>query len=128
MDSQTMLSFLRKSSELFGLEYEVHRVYVNERFIQSTSRERDCTRRNSTVSRGASNEQKAEREKKAQQRNKQFEETNERNNTVWCHIPLALDNNSLFIYTTSLPISLGPVYEFVCISFKTDNLNCFRVS
>ena len=25
-------------------------------------------------------------------------------------------------------ISLGPVYEFVCISFRTDNLNCFRVS
>ena len=22
----------------------------------------------------------------------------------------------------------GPVYEFVCISFRTDNLNCFRVS
>ena len=22
--------------------------------------------------------------------------------------------------------SLGPVYEFVCISFRTDNLNCFR--
>ena len=25
-------------------------------------------------------------------------------------------------------ISLGPVYEFVCISFRTDNLNCFGVS
>ena len=24
--------------------------------------------------------------------------------------------------------SLGPVYEFVCISFRTDNLNCFGVS
>jgi hypothetical protein len=23
--------------------------------------------------------------------------------------------------------SLGPVYEFVCISFRTGNLNCFRV-
>ncbi len=23
--------------------------------------------------------------------------------------------------------SLGLVYEFVCISFRTDNLNCFRV-
>ena len=43
----------------------------------------------------ASNEQKAEREAKAQQRNKQIEETNETNNTVWCHIALALDNNSL---------------------------------
>jgi hypothetical protein len=25
------------------------------------------------------------------------------------------------------PISLGPVYEFVCVSFTTGNLNCFRV-
>ena len=25
-------------------------------------------------------------------------------------------------------VSLGPVYEFVCISFTTDNLNCFRVN
>ena len=24
--------------------------------------------------------------------------------------------------------SVGPVYEFVCISFRTDNLNCFRAS
>ena len=24
-------------------------------------------------------------------------------------------------------ISLGPVYEFVCVSFSTGNLNCFRV-
>jgi hypothetical protein len=24
--------------------------------------------------------------------------------------------------------SLGPVYEFVCISFRTDNLDCFRAS
>ena len=24
-------------------------------------------------------------------------------------------------------ISLGPVYEFVCDSFRTGNLNCFRV-
>ena len=23
--------------------------------------------------------------------------------------------------------SLGPVHEFVCISFRTGNLNCFRV-
>ena len=38
----------------------------------------------------ASNEQKAEQEAKAQQRNKQIEEINERNNTVWCHIALAL--------------------------------------
>ena len=26
------------------------------------------------------------------------------------------------------PYSLGPLYEFVCISFRTDNLNCFRAS
>ena len=26
------------------------------------------------------------------------------------------------------PFSLGPVYDFVCISFRTDNLNCFRAS
>jgi hypothetical protein len=25
------------------------------------------------------------------------------------------------------PDSLGPVYEFVCVSFTTGNLNCFRV-
>jgi serine/threonine protein kinase len=24
--------------------------------------------------------------------------------------------------------SLGPVHEFVCISFRTDNLNCFGAS
>jgi hypothetical protein len=24
--------------------------------------------------------------------------------------------------------SRGPVYEFVCISFRTDNLNCFEAS
>ncbi len=43
----------------------------------------------------ASNEQKAEWEAKVQVKNKQIEEINERNNTVWCHIALALDNNSL---------------------------------
>ena len=43
----------------------------------------------------ASNEQKAEWEAKVQQRNKQIEEIEERNNTVWCHIALALDDNSL---------------------------------
>ena len=34
------------------------------------------------------------------------------------------------LYKTKLPfkISLGPVYEFVCISFRTDNLNCFGAS
>ena len=43
----------------------------------------------------ASQEQKAEWEAKVQQRNKQIEDIQERNNTVWCHIALALDNNSL---------------------------------
>jgi hypothetical protein len=28
----------------------------------------------------------------------------------------------------NMVFSLGPVYEFVCISFRTDNLNCFRAS
>ena len=43
----------------------------------------------------ASDEQKAEWEAKVQQRNKQIEEIEERNNKVWCHIALALDDNSL---------------------------------
>jgi hypothetical protein len=43
----------------------------------------------------ASDEQIAAREAQVQQRNKQIEEIKERNNTVWCHIALALDNNSL---------------------------------
>ena len=43
----------------------------------------------------ASNEQKAEQEAKVQQRNKQMEEINERNNTVWYDIALAFDNDSL---------------------------------
>ena len=43
----------------------------------------------------ASNEQKTAREAKVRQRNKEIEDINERNNTVWCHIALALDNNSL---------------------------------
>ena len=30
-------------------------------------------------------------------------------------------------YEVKTSVSLGPVYEFVCISFRTDNLNCFRV-
>jgi hypothetical protein len=30
--------------------------------------------------------------------------------------------------TSTFTVSLGPVYEFVCISFRTDNLNCFRAS
>jgi hypothetical protein len=39
----------------------------------------------------------------------------------------------LFIFQVSarihrfIPSSLGPVYEFVCVSFRTGNLNCFRV-
>ena len=31
------------------------------------------------------------------------------------------------IHYSVTPCSLGPVYEFVCISFMTDNLNYFRV-
>ena len=39
-------------------------------------------------------------------------------------------NTDYFIpeYLSTMLISLGPVYEFVCISFRTDNLNCFRAS
>ena len=43
----------------------------------------------------ASNEQKTARDAKVRERNMQIEEIKERNNTVWCHIALALDNNSL---------------------------------
>ena len=43
----------------------------------------------------ASNEQKTAWDAKVRERNKQIEEIQERNNTVWCHIALALDNNSL---------------------------------
>ena len=43
----------------------------------------------------ASNEQKTAQEANVRQRNKEIEDINERNNTVWCHIDLALDNNSL---------------------------------
>ena len=32
-----------------------------------------------------------------------------------------------FITTKKVAYSLGPVHEFVCISFRTGNLNCFRV-
>ena len=43
----------------------------------------------------ASNEQKTAWDAKVRERNKQIEEIKERNNTVWCHIALPLDNNSL---------------------------------
>ena len=43
----------------------------------------------------ASDEQKTAWDAKVRERNKQIEEIQERNNTVWCHIALALDNNSL---------------------------------
>ena len=43
----------------------------------------------------ASNEQKTAWDAKVRERNKQIEEIKERNNTAWCHIALALDNNSL---------------------------------
>ena len=31
------------------------------------------------------------------------------------------------VKNTVFESSLGPVYEFVCVSFTTGNLNCFRV-
>ena len=43
----------------------------------------------------ASEEQTAQRNAKVQQRNKEIEDIKERNNTVWCHIALALDKTSL---------------------------------
>jgi hypothetical protein len=47
--------------------------------------------------------------------------------------PESLADSSLFnrqLYSIDVPNmahSLGPVYEFVCDSFRTCNLNCFRV-
>jgi hypothetical protein len=38
------------------------------------------------------------------------------------------DFKNIWSLINSLTSSLGPVYEFVCISFRTDNLNCFRAS
>jgi hypothetical protein len=38
------------------------------------------------------------------------------------------DTHLQHLVSTIKSCSLGPVYEFVCISFRTDNLNCFRVS
>ena len=43
----------------------------------------------------ASEQQRAERETKVQQRNKEIEDIKERNNSVWCHLALALDKTSL---------------------------------
>ena len=43
----------------------------------------------------ASEQQRAERETKVQQRNKEIEDIKERNNSVWCHLVLALDKTSL---------------------------------
>ena len=41
--------------------------------------------------------------------------------------PIHLFNYPWYYNMPRVYISLGPVYEFVCISFRTDNLNCFRV-
>ena len=43
----------------------------------------------------SSEEQGAQREAKIQERNKEVENIKERNNSVWCHIALALDKTSL---------------------------------
>ena len=32
------------------------------------------------------------------------------------------------IFVTCFHCSLGPAYEFVCDSFRTSNLNCFKVN
>ena len=47
---------------------------------------------------------------------------------------LQVANNKQFICmyigigSSIIHVSLGPVYELVCISFRTGNLNCFRVN
>ena len=33
----------------------------------------------------------------------------------------------ILLFKIKFYYSLGPVYEFVCVSFSTGNLNCFRV-
>ena len=43
----------------------------------------------------ASEQQRAERETKVQQRNKEIEDIKKQNNSVWCHLVLALDKTSL---------------------------------
>ena len=40
----------------------------------------------------------------------------------------AAHGDEIMIFFGTLGTSLGPVYEFVCISFRTDNLNCYRAS
>ena len=77
------------------MEHEVHRVHANERFIQALLGKEIVPEEIAPLAEDASNEQKAEQEAKVQQRNKQIEEIDERNNTVWYHIALALDNNCL---------------------------------
>ena len=47
------------------------------------------------VAEDASDEVIAQRQAQVQQRNKEIEDINERNNSVWCHIALALDKTSL---------------------------------
>ena len=41
---------------------------------------------------------------------------------------LYLRMSNVLLNNSSKQYSLGPVYEFVCISFRTDNLNCFWAS
>ena len=43
----------------------------------------------------ASEEQRTQMEAKVQQRNKEIEDIKERNNSVWCHLALALDTIAL---------------------------------
>ena len=44
-----------------------------------------------------------------------------------CEVLLSYTSGPVVQKPVSLTLSLGPVHEFVCISFRTCNLNCFRV-
>ena len=79
------------------MEHKVHRVHANEikGLYKALLGKEIVPEEIAPLAEDASNEQKAEQEAKVQQRNKQIEEIDERNNTVWYHIALALDNNCL---------------------------------
>ena len=77
------------------MEYEIHRVHANERFTKALLGKEIIPEEIAPLAEDASNEQKTAWDAKVPVRNKQIEGIKERNNTVWCHISLALDNNSL---------------------------------
>ena len=77
------------------MEYEIHRVHANESLYKALLGKEIIPEEIAPLAEDASNEQKTAWDAKVRERNKQIEEIKERNNTVWCHIALALDNNSL---------------------------------